>query len=279
MMKRTKINRAKQFQDIVKFELIKFFRSRKIKASFVLTVVITLIIYAIPSLLGESSAQQPDVTNYTINFIQFLSTLILISVTLFGGDSLTSDFQDKTGYTLFTNPISRTSLLFGKFTAASITLTFVTGLYYLITSAFSYIRYSALPPNLFLSFIFVGLFAIALLSMSFTISSLFKGSSLSYISFFFIFFLVFPLLDYFLLTMELKPWWSVTFAAGIAIFILEVPYPKDQIIEIPSLFVPGQSQTITNFIPEVSLSLGIFFVYIIVGLMTSMLLFKRKEMT
>ena len=128
-MKRTKINRAKQFQDIVKFELIKFFRSRKIKASFVLTVVITLIIYAIPSLLGESSAQQPDVTNYTINFIQFLSTLILISVTLFGGDSLTSDFQDKTGYTLFTNPISRTSLLFGKFTAASITLTFVTGLY------------------------------------------------------------------------------------------------------------------------------------------------------
>ena len=61
-MKRTKINRAKQFQDIVKFELIKFFRSRKIKASFVLTVVITLIIYAIPSLLGESSAQQPDLS-------------------------------------------------------------------------------------------------------------------------------------------------------------------------------------------------------------------------
>lgn len=283
MLKRTKINRTKQFRDIVRFELIKFLRSRKIKTSLILTAIVPILIYLLTNVISTSFAgsafgDSNIVTDYQL-FINFILVLVLVNVVMFGGDSLTSDFENKTGHILFVNPISRASILFGKFTAASIALISFNVVYYVIASIFSYIKYSALPDNILLSFIFAALFVMALLSLSFTLSSFFKGSNMSYIAFIFLTFVVLGLVEYFLLLMESKPWWSITYAAGIIIYIFEIPYPKDQLIEVPSLFVPGQQQTIVNFIPEVGLSVGVFLLYIMIGLMASLLLFKRKEMT
>ena len=278
-MKRTKINRLQQFRDIIQFEFLKFIRGRKIKAAVILAVLTPLLIYTLPILTSpESLASQSSITDFAITFVQFLSLLILISVTLFGGDALISDFQDKTGYTLFTNPISRTSLLFGKFVAASLAVTIVLGIFYIILAALSYFFYSSLPSNLLISFFFAVISTMAFLSISFAIGSFLKGSSISYIAFFFLFFLVFPLVDYFLIVDKIKPWFSPTFANQIILYILETPYPEDQIIKIPAIFAPGQTLSITAYVPEINLSLGILFVYIMLGLIVSLFFFQRKEM-
>lgn len=277
-MKRTKINRLQQFRDITQFEFLKFIRGRKMKSAVVLAFLTPLLIYTLPTLTSESLASQSSVTDFAITFVQFLSLLILISVTLFGGDALISDFQDRTGYTLFTNPISRISLLFGKFLAASIAVTIVLGIFYIVLSALSYYFYSSLPTNILTSFIFAIIATMAFLSISFAIGSFLKGSNISYIAFFFLFFLVFPLVDYFLIVDKVKPWFSPTFASEIILYILETPYPDDEIIRIPALFAPGQSMSITAFVPEINLSLGILFVYIMLGLIVSLFFFQRKEM-
>ena len=102
---------------------------------------------------------------------------------------------------------------------------------------------------------------------------------MSNIAFIFLWFLVVGLLEYFLVISEIKPWWSLTYAAGVVVYIFEIPYPKDSMIDIPSILVPGQSQTIVNFIPEVNLSVGVFLIYMIVGLLVSVLFYKRKQLT
>ena len=281
-MKRTKINRTKQFQDVIKFELIKFLRSRKIRAALILTAIVPLLIYLLTNFLLDSFISQIYSNSGVVNdyqiFVNFILTLSLVNVIMFGGDSLTNDFENKTGYTLFINPISRTSFLFGKFVAASIAIISFNILFYVLASIFSYAKHSAIPENALLSLVFASLFSIGLLSTSFALSSLFKRSNMSNIAFIFLWFIVVGLVEYFLILSEIKPWWSLTYAAGIIIYIFEVPYPKDSVIDIPSLLIPGQSQTIVNLIPEVNLSIGVFLMYIIVGLMISVLFYKRKQL-
>ena len=281
-MKRTKINRAKQFQDVIKFELIKFLRSRKIRAALILTATVPLLIYLLTNFVLDSFISQIYSDSGVVNdyqiFVNFVLTLSLVNVIMFGGDSLTNDFENKTGYTLFINPISRTSFLFAKFVAASIAITSFNIMFYILASIFSYAKHSAIPENVLLSLVFASLFSIGLLSTSFAMSSLFKRSTMSNISFIFIWFIVVGLVEYFLVLAEIKPWWSLTYAAGIIIYIFEVPYPKDSVIDIPSLLVPGQSQTIVNLIPEINLSIGVFLMYTIIGLMISVLFYKRKQL-
>ena len=282
-MKRTKINRTKQFQDVIKFELIKFLRSRKIRAALILTATVPLLIYLLTNFVLDSFISQIYSDSGVVNdyqiFVNFVLTLSLVNVIMFGGDSLTNDFENKTGYTLFINPISRTSFLFAKFVAASIAITSFNIMFYILASIFSYAKHSAIPENVLLSLVFASLFSIGLLSTSFALSSLFKRSNMSNIAFIFLWFIVVGLVEYFLVLAEIKPWWSLTYAAGIIIYIFEVPYPKDSVIDIPSLLVPGQSQTIVNLIPEINLSIGVFLMYTIIGLMISVLFYKRKQLT
>jgi len=282
-MKRTKINRGKQFQDVIKFELIKFLRSRKIRAALILTATVPLLIYLLTNFVLDSFISQIYSDSGVVNdyqiFVNFVLTLSLVNVIMFGGDSLTNDFENKTGYTLFINPISRTSFLFAKFVAASIAITSFNIMFYILASIFSYAKHSAIPENVLLSLVFASLFSIGLLSTSFALSSLFKRSNMSNIAFIFLWFIVMGLIEYFLVLAEIKPWWSLTYAAGIIIYIFEVPYPKDSVIDIPSLLVPGQSQTIVNLIPEINLSIGVFLMYTIIGLMISVLFYKRKQLT
>ena len=281
-MKRTKINRGKQFQDVIKFELIKFLRSRKIRAALILTATVPLLIYLLTNFVLDSFISQIYSDSGVVNdyqiFVNFVLTLSLVNVIMFGGDSLTNDFENKTGYTLFINPISRTSFLFAKFVAASIAITSFNIMFYILASIFSYAKHSAIPENVLLSLVFASLFSIGLLSTSFALSSLFKRSNMSNIAFIFLWFIVMGLIEYFLVLAEIKPWWSLTYAAGIIIYIFEVPYPKDSVIDIPSLLVPGQSQTIVNLIPEINLSIGVFLMYTIIGLMISVLFYKRKQL-
>ena len=150
-MKRTKINRTKQFQDVIKFELIKFLRSRKIRAALILTAIVPLLIYLLTNFLLDSFISQIYSDSGVVNdyqiFVNFVLTLSLVNVIMFGGDSLTNDFENKTGYTLFINPISRTSFLFGKFVAASIAITSFNIMFYVLASIFSYAKLASAISN------------------------------------------------------------------------------------------------------------------------------------
>ncbi len=79
-MKRTKINRKKQFQDVVRFEIIKLLRSRKIRAALILTAIIPILIYLITNYIGGTfvsqiyNSESSVVNDYQI-FVNFILTL------------------------------------------------------------------------------------------------------------------------------------------------------------------------------------------------------------
>ena len=87
-MKRTKINRTKQFQDVIKFELIKFLRSRKIRAALILTAIVPLLIYLLTNFL-------PLLPSGSF-FNDFNSTLFWINLSImYACNKKTNFFQKK----------------------------------------------------------------------------------------------------------------------------------------------------------------------------------------
>ena len=85
-MKRTKINRTKQFQDVIKFELIKFLRSRKIRAALILTAIVPLLIYLLTNFLLDSFISQIYSDSGVVNDYQIIvcecCALVILSLTL-----------------------------------------------------------------------------------------------------------------------------------------------------------------------------------------------------
>jgi ABC-type transport system involved in multi-copper enzyme maturation permease subunit len=60
----------------------------------------------------------------------FVTLLIVVVASLFAGDAIVSEYQQRTGYLLFPNPIKMITLYTGKFLAAVGMSALVIGIYY-----------------------------------------------------------------------------------------------------------------------------------------------------
>ncbi len=91
-------------------------------------VLVLVLITAIPPLLGNSFGTNPDV--FINVYANFTGLLAIIGATLFAGDAIVSEFQGRTGYLLFPNPVKRSVLLAGKFIASVGAMFIVLFVYY-----------------------------------------------------------------------------------------------------------------------------------------------------
>lgn len=272
------ISRPLQLLTVARYELLKYLRGKRMLAATIFSIAIPLLILALPLVVGLEYPN--EVSDFSLQFVGFLDILIIIGATFFGSDALVSEFQQKTGYALFPNPITRTCILFGKYLASSIATLTIIGIFYTIVGIASYAIYGVIPVELLYSLSFATLYTLTILALAFFISSILKGTTGTSILTFLLFFLIFPIIDLVLTLAEVKPWFSPTFATGIMSSILISPYPSDVIIDIPAFFVGGgENISIANYIPEVNLSIGILLLYMMFGLLFSLVLFMRREMT
>ena len=92
-----------------------------------LVMAITLLI---TPLTGN---EYPDEANdFVQNFVQLISIVVIVIATLFAGDAIVSEFQGRTGYLLFPNPVKRWTLYLGKYLAALVLAVALLGIYYVI---------------------------------------------------------------------------------------------------------------------------------------------------
>jgi len=67
-----------------------------------------------------------------------------------------------------------------------------------------------------------------MMSMAFLISSIFRGPTGAAILVFFLFIMIFPIIDQLLIgVVEIKPWFTPTFSSKIVDNVLITPYPSD----------------------------------------------------
>jgi len=121
-------NSVRQIATVAKYELLKYLRGRRLLAIVLLTIIISAIFLIVPPAIGSQYPKDP--TLFTVNVLSFLGILSILSATFFGADAIVSEYESKTGYFLFPNPIRKTAIFVGKFIASALVSVGAIALYY-----------------------------------------------------------------------------------------------------------------------------------------------------
>jgi len=263
-----------QVMTVAKYDVLKHLRSKRLLGLLVLEGLLLGLTFGLPIALGADAAEDP--TDYISAFIGWVDILIVLGATMFAGDAIVSEFQSRTGYLLFPNPVKRSTIFVGKYLSTLGIIVLMLVVYYGIAALLTFAMTGGGTVLAVYSMLFAFAYGAAAAALGFLISSIFKGSTGSLILTFFTLLMILPLIAQLLPIGDIKPWFMLTFCGGVISTILIEPYPTDVMDSIP--IGNGEFLNYWSYYPEVGLSLVVLAVYIAVCLGLGMYLFKRREM-
>ncbi len=210
--------------------------------------------------------------SFTVGFVSFANILVIICATLFGADALVSEFQNRTGYLMFPNPIKRTTLLLGKYSASVTASMLLMTVYYGVVALLSVYACRGIDDDFLLSYLLMTEYVIAAIALGYLISALLKGSTGALVLTFLLLLMILPIVDQVSMVAGTKIEGSLTFASNAMTYVLMDPYPVDQMVDY------GGGMSFHQFYPTPSTAAVVMLVYAAACLFLSMVLFKRKQL-
>ncbi len=259
---------------VAKYDVMKYLRSRRLLGMLIIEAVVLI---AITALLATSN--NPKTADSVVGqYAGFATILIVIGATLFGGDAIVSEYQGRTGYLLFPNPIKKVSIIVGKFISSVAAMVLILLIYYAIALVAGLVMGNGFSTLGVASLGLAVLYGISALAVAFLISSFMKGTAGSLILTFALFFFVLDIISSIMGSLGgIKPWFLVNFAGTSLSYVTTDPYPVDT---VQSLDIgAGQSMTFYSFYPDIGLSIAVMAVYAAVALVLAYLIFRRREMS
>jgi ABC-2 type transport system permease protein len=271
-------NSARQIVTVATYELLKYLRGRRLLAIVLLTVIIGAIFLVVPPAIG--SAYPKDPKEFTTDVLRFLGILSILSATFFGADAIVSEYESKTGYFLFPNPIKKSSIFLGKFIASALVSIGAIELYYLIALVSVRVIDGSIPASAGASFAYSLVYLFAILAVAYLFSTVMRSSVYSLVLTFFTFLLILPIVDAVGSYAKFKPWFSVTFASKISQYVFQNPYPTDIVLNTTAVGGPnaGTQVALAQYYPDVRLSLIVMAAYFFVAFVLAIILARRRDM-
>jgi ABC-2 type transport system permease protein len=270
-------NSITQVGTVTKYELINYFRSRRFFILLLFGLLIGGILTALVAYYGISTFASSSLGFYSFWWGNSITFIIAINGIFFGGDAISGEFQNKTGYFLVPNPLRRSSIYIGKYFGALLAALMIFGAYAALTIGNGLYYFGANIPSQFgESLIFSVIYLIAVLGFTFFFSSLFKSSSMSILVTAILFLFAFNIIQLLVSTFaQTEPWFIISYGAGIVGNVLMDPYPATQ--SIRGAGPRGQEGTLFAVtIPE---GLAILVGYFVITAILGLILFERKEFT
>ena len=139
---------AQQVGTIAKYELLNYFGSRRFFALLTIAVVMGGLLTLSAALEGVSSFGATAPAFYSgWYFGGIVSTYVVIfCAVFFGGDAISSEFQNKSGYFLVAKPIRRSVIYIGKYLGALLPSLVIVGVFTAITLANGIYYFGATIP-------------------------------------------------------------------------------------------------------------------------------------
>ena len=262
----------------MKYTFLDYFRSRRFFILLAITLLISALLTFIVGYYRPASFLSSDLSFYGSWWGNSVTFVIVLSGVFFGGDAISGEFQNKTGYFGIPNPIRRSSIYIGKWLAAFIAATAILGVFTAITVGNGLYYFGLNVPYQFgESVLFAWFYLAAVLGFTFFFSSLFKSSSMSILVTIILFLFVFTLIQTLVANLvKIEPWFMLTYGAQIVGNILTVPYPPRSSV---TSFGPGGHVTLTTYNVPVPEGLAIIGLYFIITTILGLVLFERKEFT
>jgi ABC-2 type transport system permease protein len=261
---------------VTKYEFLKQFRRKRFYgglALIVLAVVLTIGLYKGLDLPGR--VHSPDSPELFATFVSSMGTLATICAVFFAGDAIASEFERKTGYILFPNPVKRTTLVVGKYIACVVATAIIIIIAYLISAGALLGFYQQVPGGILGSMAIALMLACSVISMAFVFSSVLKGGMGATIATLLTYLVIFSVISGALSAAGYDPWFmpnragdAVTATYGITL---------GQAFGGMSRGGP-MGGLASRSSPDPTLSFFVLLGYTVVFLLISIWLAKRKEM-
>ena len=264
----------------MKYTFLEYIRSRRFLILLIITILIAAALTIIVAWKRPPSFLTTNLGFYSSWWGTAITFVIILSGIFFGGDAISGEFQNKTGYFGIPNPIRRSSIYIGKWLSAFLAATAIMVLFAVITifNGVYYFGSSGVPYQFLWSLLYAWFYLAAVMGLTFFFSSLFKSSSIS------ILVTVILLLFGFTLIQELvsdlvgiEPWFVLTYGAGIISNTLSATYPPSSVTTTSTF--GHRTFTTTTFYASVPQGLAIIGLYFIITAILGLILFERKEFT
>ena len=256
---------------VFRYEILRNLRGKKIFGILAITVAVALFFIGIFEFV-ESQEMVIDsiILSIPITFVFFLTVLM---GAFFGSSAIVSEFHDKTGSLLFTNPISKSSIWLGKFISSEIISIGVLLVYYLIIIGYAVSKGQIVPTEILSSISFSIVALTMVMSIAFLISSILRGPTGAAVLVFALFIIILPMVDQLLINVvDTEPWYTPTFSSGIIQNSINDPNLDSSFMAQANLL------GLHVYHPDVTTSLGIMTLYIFSSGAVSLYLLRYREL-
>ena len=271
-----------------KYEFLNYFRSRRFYILLTIGIIIAILLTGIVGYFRPSSFLTSSLSFYSSWWGTSATFVVILSGIFFGGDAISAEFQNKTGYYLVPNPIRRSSIYIGKWIAAFFAASIILGIFTAITIANGAFYFGANIPYEFAeSLLFSWIYLISVLGFTFFFSSLFKSTSYSILVTAILFLFAFTVVQDVVSSLaQIEPWFIITYGASIIGNVLTpTGYPAHKVIThgFGGGFGGGGGSTnpnapaFTTFNATIPEGLAIMLIYFAVTSVLGLVLFERKE--
>ncbi len=155
------------------YEFLKHIRRKRLYVILGLTLIAELAVLILVPVLGDGF---PDSVMVMAALLSVGPALATIGAIFFAGDAIAGEFESKTGFILFTNPVKRSTLVIGKYLACYAAVALLVILGYVIVAISLLAIYGTVPIETLSSFGLCLLYAGSVLSVTFFFSSISKGA-------------------------------------------------------------------------------------------------------
>jgi len=263
-----------QILTVMRYEFLKSLKVRKLYGMIAFAYVVPILLISLPEFLGSEYLDSPN--EFISSQMNFLTIIIVISVSFFGSSAIVSEFHNRTAYSLFPNPISRNSIWFGKFFTAVIISFVISSIFYKVLAIGAWSIYGSVPVEIISSWTLSFPIVVMVTSISFLFSAILKSQTTAIVSVFILFVLIFPMIEGITVAFaEDKPWWLPSFISKVTEFSMYSPYPSDL---IPGDLPRGPFDQ-HRYVAYVDESLSLMLAYSLLTGISSIVIFKKKEMS
>jgi ABC-2 type transport system permease protein len=258
---------------MTRYSLLNYVRARRFLVMVLLVTLINLLLTVVVGYTRTQAFLNSSLGFYGAWWGGFIFLFVLLIVVFFGGDAISGEFQNKTGYYLAPNPVRRSAIYVGKYLAAGIASTAILLLFAAFTLGNGLYYGFGVPTEFIESFAFAWVALMTILSFTFMFSSVFKNSALAILLTIVTLLLVFNIVDTLTtVVLGIEPWYSIIYGSNIVTSVLSNPYPAHYVPASANFGIPTYVATI----PE---GLAIVAVYFVASALVGLYLFEKKEFT
>jgi ABC-2 type transport system permease protein len=258
-----------------------YYRSRSFYLMFLLSLVVSgLLIYLSFKYLGDVSIfgkklgvissggnENELLLGWLWGFL--LSSLPVFASVFFGSPAISSEIENKTAFHIFTLPIPRVILLSGKFLASVSVTSIIVLTYSLIEIATFQYLFGVILIQMFYSILLTLLFVLSISAVTFMISSIFNKNTYAYISVLITYLLVFYAATIIIeLLYKTVPYYLLNQASSITYRVF-IDLSLGITLTAPNPFPASLHAIFSNAL--------IMFLYFLVAIGITVILFERKE--